>query len=71
MAPGGDTPNRSGDSELLAGRPWWLASTVVLLIGLGATTPTAGDIGLTWDEPAYRYSQMVSAEWWRQLVMRP
>ena len=26
--------------------------------------PTAGDIGLTWDELAYRYSQMVSAQWW-------
>ena len=26
--------------------------------------PTTGDLGLTWDEPAYRYSQMVSAQWW-------
>ncbi len=36
-------------------------------MALLATAPTAGDIGLTWDEPAYRYSQMVSAQWWEQL----
>jgi hypothetical protein len=37
--------------------------TVVLL----AMVPTAGDLGLTWDEPAYRYSQVMSAQWWEQL----
>ena len=26
-----------------------------------------GDFGLTWDEPAYRYSQVLSAQWWEQL----
>ena len=26
-----------------------------------------GDFGLTWDEPAYRYSQMLSAQWWEQV----
>ena len=29
--------------------------------------PTTGDFGLTWDEPAYRYSQIISAHWWEQL----
>ncbi len=29
--------------------------------------PTIGDLGLTWDEPAYRYSQVISAHWWEQL----
>ena len=27
-----------------------------------------GDFGLTFDEPAYRYSQMVSAQWWERLA---
>jgi hypothetical protein len=52
----------------LSGRPWWLWSSAVFLIALAATAPTTGDIGLTWDEPAYRYSQMVSAQWWEQLA---
>ena len=54
-------------TKLLSGRPWWLASAGVFVVALTATVPTAGDIGLTWDEPAYRYSQMVSAQWWEQL----
>lgn len=33
-----------------------------------ATAPTTGDFGLTWDEPAYRYSQLVSEQWWKQLA---
>ena len=33
-----------------------------------ATVPTTGDIGLTWDEPAYRYSQVMSAQWWERLA---
>ena len=46
---------------------WWLALAGTFAVALTATVPTAGDIGLTWDEPAYRYSQMVSAQWWEQL----
>ena len=35
----------------------------------GATSlPTTGDFGLTWDEPAYRYSQQMSAQWWERLA---
>ena len=44
-----------------------LATWAVLLISLAALVPTVGDFGLTWDEPAYRYSQMLSAQWWEQL----
>ncbi|MFI5456717.1 MAG: glycosyltransferase family 39 protein [Isosphaerales bacterium] len=44
-----------------------LASLGVLTIALAALVPTVGDFGLTWDEPAYRYSQVMSAQWWEQL----
>jgi hypothetical protein len=52
------------------GRPiWWLRlrSLVVLAVALAAIVPTVGDFGLTWDEPAYRYSQLLSVQWWEQL----
>lgn len=52
----------------LAGRRWWLATCIVLAAALGLTVPTTGDFGLTWDEPAYRYSQILSAQWWDALV---
>ena len=51
----------------LTGRRWWLATGLVLLGALLATVPTTGDIGLTWDEPSYRTSQLVSAQWWERL----
>ncbi len=47
---------------------WWLGVALVLAGALGATVPTTGDIGLTWDEPSYRISQLISAQWWEQLV---
>ncbi len=34
---------------------------------MAAIVPTVGDFGLTWDEPAYRYGQVMSAQWWQQL----
>ena len=37
-------------------------------MALAATVPTTGDFGLTWDEPAYRYSQQMSAQWWERLA---
>jgi 4-amino-4-deoxy-L-arabinose transferase-like glycosyltransferase len=40
----------------------------VFLVALIALVPTTGDIGLTWDEPSYRYSQVVSEQWWGRLV---
>lgn len=51
----------------LRGRRWWAGTAVVLAAALAALIPTTGDIGLTWDEPAYRYSQLMSAQWWEQL----
>ena len=44
----------------------WLATAIVFAVALAALVPTTGDFGLTWDEPAYRYSQVVSAQWWEQ-----
>jgi 4-amino-4-deoxy-L-arabinose transferase-like glycosyltransferase len=43
------------------------ASLGVFVLALAALVPTIGDLGLTWDEPAYRYSQVMSAQWWEQL----
>ncbi len=52
----------------LSGRTWWLACLLVLGLALAATVPTTGDIGLTWDEPSYRYSQVMSGQWWEQVA---
>jgi 4-amino-4-deoxy-L-arabinose transferase-like glycosyltransferase len=38
-----------------------------MAVALAILVPTIGDLGLTWDEPAYRYSQVMSAQWWEQL----
>jgi len=42
-------------------------TAAVLLFALAALVPTVGDFGLTWDEPAYRYGQVMSSQWWEQL----
>ena len=63
-----DTEQPSGRSPGLSGRPWWLGCALVFLGALLATVPTVGDIGLTWDEPSYRTSQLVSAHWWEALA---
>jgi 4-amino-4-deoxy-L-arabinose transferase-like glycosyltransferase len=44
-----------------------LATLVVFLAALAALAPTTGDFGLTYDEPAYTFSQHVSAQWWERL----
>ena len=49
-------------------RRLWPATLTVLAVALLALVPTIGDFGMTWDEPAYRYSQIMSAEWWEQLA---
>jgi hypothetical protein len=51
----------------LVGPRWWLGFGLALALALLATVPTTGDIGLTWDEPSYRTSQLVSAQWWQAL----
>ncbi len=58
----------SRPSPGLSGRGWWLGCALVVLGALLATVPTVGDIGLTWDEPSYRTSQVVSAQWWEGLA---
>ena len=50
---------------------WRLATILVFALALAALVPTTGDFGLTWDEPAYYYSQVMSVQWWEQLVARP
>ncbi|MGA2699917.1 MAG: glycosyltransferase family 39 protein [Isosphaeraceae bacterium] len=47
---------------------WRLRTLLVFAVALVALVPTTGDIGMTWDEPAYRYSQVMSAQWWDQLA---
>jgi len=56
------------DAEPEGPRPrrTWPATALVFLIALAALVPTVGDFGLTWDEPAYRYSQVMSSQWWEQ-----
>jgi hypothetical protein len=48
-------------------RRWPLASLGAFAVALAALLPTTGDLGLTWDEPAYRLSQLMSQQWWEQL----
>jgi hypothetical protein len=44
-----------------------LKTWIILAISLAVVAPTAGDYGVTWDEPQYRHSQLLSVQWWRQL----
>jgi hypothetical protein len=74
----GDAVPRAGEmhSESEAGvqrqsGPRWgrgVRTLVVSCAALVVLIPTVGDFGLTWDEPAYRYSQMMSAQWWEKLA---
>jgi 4-amino-4-deoxy-L-arabinose transferase-like glycosyltransferase len=52
----------------MTGRCWWLACVAVFVVALAASAPTAGDLGITWDEPVYRVCQISSAEWWERLA---
>ncbi len=51
--------------------PAWAAPVLVFALAMAALVPTTGDIGLTWDEPSYRYSQVMSAQWWGRLFANP
>ncbi len=51
-----------------AGWRLWGGTLLVLGLALGILIPSVGDFGLTWDEPAYRYSQLVAVQWWEQLA---
>src|SRR5258708_6974836 len=52
----------------LSVKQWRVACGITFGIALLATLPTTGNIGLTWDEPAYRYSQLYSGQWWERLA---
>lgn len=52
----------------LTDREWLAMRAIVLGFVLLLTLPSTGDLGLTWDEPAYRYSQEYSGQWWRSLL---
>ena len=59
----------ASDEPARASTKWslGLATLAVLAASLAALVPTVGDFGLTWDEPAYRYSQVISVQWWQLL----
>ena len=59
-------PEREVGSRRMAG-----ATLAVFTVSLIALVSTIGDFGFTWDEPAYRYSQVMSAQWWEQLATGP
>ncbi|HWE38173.1 MAG TPA: glycosyltransferase family 39 protein [Isosphaeraceae bacterium] len=52
----------------MTGRRWWLACAAVFVVALSASAPTAGDLGITWDEPVYRVCQVSSSQWWERLA---
>jgi hypothetical protein len=52
----------------LTGKKWWVACGLVFALSMGAVALTVGDFGLSYDEPAYRYSQLISSQWWESLV---
>ena len=51
-----------------ASGPAWLGILLVFLGALAALVPTTADFGLTYDEPAYSFSQDMSSQWWEQLA---
>jgi hypothetical protein len=66
-----DLSDEQRSRELIRRRTWQrlrLPSLVVLAVALAALVPTSGDFGLTWDEPAYRWSQVMSQQWWEQVA---
>jgi 4-amino-4-deoxy-L-arabinose transferase-like glycosyltransferase len=67
---GRSRPDEGGSSQpetARSSRRLGLATMAVLAVALAVLVPTVGDLGLTWDEPAYRYSQLISVQWWEQL----
>ena len=50
------------------GKRWGWATLGVFLFAVVAIAPSVGNFGYTYDEPAYRYSQMLSQQWWERLA---
>jgi hypothetical protein len=48
----------------------WLCLVIFILVALGSALTVAGP-GLTWDEPAYRASEVRLQEWWREILSAP
>ncbi len=59
---------QAGVRVLARGRTVWAASAAVFLGVTGLVAATAGDLGLTWDEPAYEHSEQRMAAWFRKLA---
>ena len=59
---------RPGGVAVIGGN-WAIATAASVFLGAARRilVPTTADFGLTWDEPAYRYSQEISQEWWERL----
>ena len=68
ISAGEPSPSAPADVSILPRKKLWPASLVILAATLAALSSTIGDLGLTWDEPAYRYSQLMSEQWWEQLA---
>ncbi len=48
----------------LVGKRLWIATLLVFIGAFAASAPSVSDFGYTYDEPAYRHSQTLSAQWW-------
>jgi len=68
MSRADDLAGAAGPGGGLTGGRWRWSTAAALAVALAASVPTAGDLGLTWDEPAYRFSQIRSAQWWGRLA---
>jgi 4-amino-4-deoxy-L-arabinose transferase-like glycosyltransferase len=66
----GPVASSTARAEAGAARRRWIgaATVLVFLLALAALVPTTADFGMAWDEPAYRYSQVISAQWWERLA---
>src|SRR5262245_28877357 len=60
---------RSESAAPLRGRrARWVIAIAIFLTVTGFMAVTANDLGVTWDEPAYRFSQLRMAQWFHALA---
>lgn len=52
----------------MVGKRLAVACGLVFLLALVAIAPSVADFGYTYDEPAYRHSQMLSVQWWEGIA---
>lgn len=64
-SPSPTTPDPAPTPHAPPSRRWTLA---VFLAAVAINAPSVGDIGPTWDEPSYRYTQLMSVQWWERLA---